>query len=360
LVFDVTAIGIGGIVATMLRVLGGTHSRSAKGGNMKLKTPRVAGALLASAFFSAAGAQAPADKFPTRPVRMIVPGSPATGMDNMGRVVARGLTELFKQQVIVDNRAGAGSLIGSGIVAGATPDGYTIGVASTSTIVAPLLQTKPPFHPVKDFANIALLSSITSVLVVAPEIPAKNLKEFIEYAKARPGKLNFASVGAGSAAHLTPEIFNRAAGIQAVHVPFKNVADVVSEMRSSRVHYLIFISPASLPMLQDGKLRALAVTSPKRFAALPDVPAVGEVGLRGAEAETMIGIIGPAALPKPLVARLHADIVSVLRRPETKAQFERFGGEPAAETSRDAYAAKWKAEHELFKKLLPEIGLKPQ
>jgi hypothetical protein len=204
LVFDVTAIGIGGIVATMLRVLGGTHSRSAKGGNMKLKTLRVAGALLASAFFSAAGAQAPADKFPTRPVRMIVPGSPATGMDNMGRVVARGLTELFKQQVIIDNRAGAGSLIGSGIVAGATPDGYTIGVASTSTIVAPLLQTKPPFHPVKDFVNIALLSSITSVLVVAPELPAKNLKEFIEYAKARPGKLNFASVGAGSAAHLTP------------------------------------------------------------------------------------------------------------------------------------------------------------
>lgn len=305
-------------------------------------------------------AQTPAGDYPTRPVRMIVPGSPATGMDNMGRVVARGLTEVFKQQVIVDNRAGAGSLVGSGIVAGATPDGYTIGVASTSTIVAPLLQSKPPFRPVEDFVNIALLSSITSVLVVAPEIPAKNVKEFIQYAKARPGKLNFASVGAGSAAHLTPEIFNRVAGIQAVHVPFKNVADVVSEMRSSRVHYLMFISPASLPMLQDGKLRALAVTSPKRYAGLPDVPTVGEVGLRGAEAETMIGIIGPAALPRHLVTRLHADIVSVLRRPDTKAQFERFGGEPAAETSRDAYAAKWKAEYELFRKLLPEIGLKPQ
>ena len=308
----------------------------------------------------AALAQTPAGDFPTRPVRMIVPGSPGTGMDNMGRVVALGLTEIFKQQVILDNRAGAGSLIGSAIVAGATPDGYTIGVASTSTIVAPLLQSRPPFRPVEDFVNIALLSSITSVLVVAPEIPAKNLKEFIEYAKARPGKLNFASIGAGSAAHLTPEIFNRAAGIQAVHVPFKNVADVVSEMRSSRVHYLMFISPASLPMLQDGKLRALAVTSPRRYAGLPDVPTVGEAGLRSAETETMIGIVGPAALPRPLVARLHADIVSVLRRPDTKTQFERFGGEPAAETSRDAYAAKWKAEYEVFRELLPQIGLKPQ
>ncbi|MDP2240863.1 MAG: tripartite tricarboxylate transporter substrate-binding protein [Burkholderiales bacterium] len=327
---------------------------------MKGTISLVAGALLASGLFSTAGAQAAAGDFPARPVRMIVPGSPATGMDNMGRVVARGLTELFKQQVIVDNRAGAGSLIGSGIVAGAAPDGYTIGVASTSTIVAPMLQAKPPFNPVKDFVNIALLSSITSVLVVAPEIPAKNLKEFIEYAKARPGKLNFASIGSGSAAHLTPEIFNRAAGIQAVHVPFKSVADVVSEMRSSRVHYLMFISPAALPMLQDGKLRALAVTSPRRYAGLPDVPTVGEAGLKGAETDTMIGIIGPVAMPRHLVARLHADIVSVLRQPDTKVQFERFGGAPAVETSRDAYAAKWKAEHELFSKLLPEIGLKPQ
>jgi tripartite-type tricarboxylate transporter receptor subunit TctC len=302
----------------------------------------------------------PAGEFPTHPVRMIVPASPATGMDNLGRVVAQGLTEIFKHQVIVDNRAGAGSLIGSAIIAGAAPDGYTIGLAATSTIVAPLLQARPPYRPLEDFVNIALLSSLTSVLVVSPEIPAKNLEEFIQYARARPGKLNFASIGAGSAAHLTPEIFNRAAGIQAVHVPFKTVADVASEMRSSRVHYLIFISPAALPMLQDGKLRALAVTSTKRYAGLPDVPTVGEAGLRGAEAESMIGIVGPAALPKHLVTRLHADIVSVLRRPETKTRFERFGGEPAVETSRDAYAAKWKAEYELFRKLLPEIGLIPQ
>lgn len=304
--------------------------------------------------------QVSAAEFPVRPVRMIVPGSPATGMDNLGRVVALGLADIYKQQVIVDNRAGAGSLIGSGIVAGAAPDGYTIGIASTSTIVAPLLQINPPFNPVKDFVNIALLASLTSVLVVAPEVPAKNLDEFIQYAKARPGQLNFASIGAGSGAHLTPEIFNRVTGIQAVHVPFKTIADIVTEIRSSRVHYLLIISPASLPMLQDGRLRALAVTSTKRYVGLPDVPTVGEAGLRGAEVETMIGTIGPAALPKLLVNRLHADILSVLRLPDTKVRYERFGTEPATETSRDTYAAKWKAEYELFRKLLPEIGLKPQ
>jgi tripartite-type tricarboxylate transporter receptor subunit TctC len=303
---------------------------------------------------------APAADYPTRPVRLIVPGSPATGMDNLGRVLAQGLTDIYKQQVIVDNRAGAGSLIGSALVAGAAPDGYTLGIASTSTAVAPLLQTKPPFHPVKDFVNIALLASITSVLVVAPDVPVKNLAEFIQYAKARPGQLNFASIGAGSAAHLTPEIFNRAAGIQAVHVPFKAVADIITEMRASRVHYLLFISPSALPMLQDGRLRALAVTSTKRYAGLPEVPTVGEAGLRGAEAETMIGLVAPAALPAPLVQRLYADVQTVLRLPDTKVRYERFGTEPAIDTTREVYAAKWRAEYELYRKLLPEIGLKAQ
>ena len=305
-------------------------------------------------------AQSPAGKFPSRPVRMIVPVSPGTGSDSIARVVARGLTEIFGQQVVVDNRAGAGSLIGSTIVASAAPDGHTIGVAATSTMVAPLLQARPPYRPVEDFINIALLTSITSVLVVAPEVPAKNIREFIQYAKARPGQLNFASIGAGSGAHLTPEIFNRAAGIRAVHVPFRNIADVVSAMRSSQVHYLMFIFPASLPMLQDGRLRALAVTGSMRHAGLPDVPAVGEAGLQGAESESMIGIVGPAALPRHLVTRLHMNIVSVLRQPDTKMQFGRFGSEPATETSIDAYAARWRAEYELFRKLLPEIGLKPQ
>jgi tripartite-type tricarboxylate transporter receptor subunit TctC len=315
--------------------------------------------VIAIGLFTAGHAAAQAG-FPVRPIRMVVPSSPATGMDNMGRVVARAMSEAVRQQVVVDNRAGAGSLIGSGIVATAAPDGYTIGIASTSTIVAPLLQSRPPYDPLKDFTPIALLSSITSVLVVAPGVPVRNAQEFIEYARARPGQLNFASIGSGSAAHLTPELFNRAAGIQAVHVPFKSVADLLTEMRASRVHYLMFISPASLPMLADGKLRAMAVTSPSRFTGLPDVPTVSEIGLRNPEVDTMIGVVGPPGMPAALVKRLHAEIVAVLKAPDTQAQFARYGGEPAADTTPEKFAAQWAAEYKRYRTLLPEIGLKPQ
>jgi tripartite-type tricarboxylate transporter receptor subunit TctC len=306
-------------------------------------------------------AQTPAaSSFPNRPVRLIVPASPGSGMDYLGRNISQTLSDMYKQQVIIDNRAGAGSLIGSGIVAGAAPDGYTIGVASTSTIVAPLLQIKPPYNAVKDFVPIVELSSMTSVVVVAPGVAAKNIQEFIALAKAKPGQFNFATLGAGSASHLTPEIFNRAAGIEAIHVPFKTVAEVYTEMLASRVHYLIWITPAALPLLRDGKLRALAVTSAQRYAGLPDAPSVKEVGLGNAVVETTIGIVGPAALPKNLIDRIHKDVVEVLRRPETKVSFERQGGNAAADVTQAAYAAKWKSEYELYRKLLPEIGLKPQ
>ena len=315
---------------------------------------------LAGFLCGAITAHAQTSTFPARPVRVIVPGSVGTGMDHMGRSLAQVLTEVYRQQVIIDNRAGAGSLIGTGIVAGAAPDGYTLGVASTSSIVAPLLQAKPPYDPLRDLVQIALLSSLTSVLVVAPGVPAKNVKEFIAYGKAKPGQLNFASIGAGSAAHLTPEIFNRAAGIDAVHVPFKSVADVFAAMVATQVHYLIWISPASLPMLKEGRLRALAVTSSKRYAGLPDVPTVAEAGLRNAEVETMIGIVGPVKLPKTMVNRLYSDIASAMRQPAVKEAFERQGGEPAIDVTQAAYVAKWQAEYELYRRLLPELGLKPQ
>jgi tripartite-type tricarboxylate transporter receptor subunit TctC len=317
--------------------------------------------LRAAAFALAlCAAAAVAQDYPGRPVRLIVPASPGTGMDFFGRTIGQALTDVYKQQVIADNRAGAGGLIGASIVAAATPDGYTLGMASTSTIISPLLQLKPPYRPINDFTPVALLASITSVLVVAPGVQAKTVQEFIALAKARPGQFNFASIGSGTAAHLTAEIFNRAAGIDAVHVPFKIVADIYTEMLASRVHYLIFVSPASIPMLRDGKLRALAVTSAKRNAALPDTPGVVEAGLPDAEVDTLFGIIGPAALPKAIVARLHSDIVKILQRPETRERFNRQGGEPAADTTPEDYARQLRAEYERYRKLLPAIGLKPQ
>jgi tripartite-type tricarboxylate transporter receptor subunit TctC len=297
-----------------------------------------------------------AQEYPGRPVRLIVPASPGTGMDFFGRTIGQALSDLYKQQVIADNRAGAGGLIGATTIAAATPDGYTLGMASTSTIISPLLQLNPPYRPIADFTPVALLASITSVLVVAPGVQAKTVQEFIALAKSRPGQFNFASIGSGTAAHLTAEIFNRAAGIDAVHVPFKIVADIYTEMLASRVHYLIFVSPASIPMLRDGKLRALAVTSAKRNAALPDTPSVVEAGLPDAEVDTLFGIIGPAGLPKAIIAKLHADIGRILQRPETRERFNRQGGEPAVDTTSAEYARQLHAEYERYRKLLPAIG----
>jgi tripartite-type tricarboxylate transporter receptor subunit TctC len=303
---------------------------------------------------------AAAQPYPTKPIHLIVPASPGTGLDYLGRNVALALSEIYKQQVICDNRAGAGSLIGSGLIVSAVPDGYTIGVISTSTIVAPLLQAKQPYRPIEDFAPIALLASITSVLAVAPGIPAKNAQEFVALARSKPGQFNFASIGAGSASHLSVEIFNRAAGIDAVHVPFKTIADSYTEMLSGRVHYFVYVAPAAVPLTRDGKLRALAVTSAKRSASMPNVPTVVEVGLPGAVVDTMIGVVGPAAMSKPVVSKLSADIVSVLRRPETKESFERQGAEPTVDTTPESYAVRLKAEYERYRTLIREIGLKPQ
>ncbi len=303
---------------------------------------------------------AAADTYPARPIRMIIPASPGSGSDYFGRTVAQALSEMYKQQVIADNRAGAGGLIGATLIATSTPDGYNIGVASSSLVVAPLFQIKPPYRPIEDFAPIALMSSITSVLAVAPGVPARTVKEFVALVKSKPGQFNYASIGAGTAAHLSAEIFNRAAALDVVHVPFKTVADSYTELFASRVHYVVYVAPAAMPGVREGKLRALAVTGAKRFAQLPDVPTMAEAGLPGAEVETLFGLVAPAATPRSAIAKLSADIVSILRRPDTRERFERQGGEPAVDTTPASYAKLLRAEYDRYRKLIPEIGIKPQ
>ena len=301
-----------------------------------------------------------AQSYPVHPIRMIIPASPGSGSDYFGRTVAQSLTDLYRQQVIADNRAGAGGLIGASLIASATPDGYTIGIASSSLIVSPLLQKTPPYRSIEDFAPVALMASITSVLAVAPAEPATTAKEFVALVKSRPGQFNYASIGAGTAAHLSAEIFNRAAGLEAVHVPFKTIADSYTEMYANRVHYFVYVAPAAMPGIRDGRLRALAVTSAKRFAALPDVPTMAEAGLPSAQVDTLFGIVAPAKTPTAIIAKLHADIVTILRQPDTRERFERQGGEPAVDTTPESYAKLLRAEYDRYRRLIPEIGLKPQ
>ena len=227
-------------------------------------------------------------------------------------------------------------------------------------MVVPLLYTPQPYNPLTDFQPIAMLASIPSVVMISSTLPMKTLQEFITYAKARPGQLNFASVGLGTAAHLSAEIFSKAAGIQGVHVPFKNVADAWTEMFAGRLHYVVFVGPAVAPFLKESRVRALAVTTKTRAAGFPDVPTVVEAGLPDALVETPFGIAAPAKLPRAVLNKLHGDIVTILKRPETAERFARQGGVPLVDTTPESFGAVIKVEYALYRKLLPEIGLKPQ
>lgn len=291
---------------------------------------------------------------------MIVASSAGTGADIFARIVAQGLTDLYKEQVVVENRTGAGGLIGGVLAANATPDGHSLFMASTSTYVSPLMQLKPSYQPTQDFTAVAQVAAITSVVLVNAGMPVKSVKELVALAKARPGALNYGSVGAGTAGHLSAEIFKRAASIDVVHVPFKAVADMYTEVASGRVHFIVFVLPSSLGFLKDGRVRGLAVTSHTRSFALPDMPTVAEAGLPGAESETLYGFLAPSKTPRAMVNKLGVDIVSVLRKPDTRDRFEKLGAQPTADTSPDAFEKYVRHEYENFRKLIPEIGLKPQ
>jgi tripartite-type tricarboxylate transporter receptor subunit TctC len=219
---------------------------------------------------------------------------------------------------------------------------------------------RAPYDVRTTFIPIVQLTTQPYVLVVNPSLPVKSVKELVALAKAKPGALNYGSVGAGTAAHLSTEIFKRAAGIDVVHVPFKAVADMYTETASGRVHMLVFVVTSSLGFLKDGRVRGLAVTSPTRSFTLPDLPTVAEAGLPGAESETMYGFLAPSKTPRVMVGKLGADIVIVLKKPDTKDRFEKIGAQPTINTSPDAFEKYVRREYDNFRKLIPEIGLTPQ
>jgi tripartite-type tricarboxylate transporter receptor subunit TctC len=297
--------------------------------------------------------------YPSKPIRILVTTPAGSGADFFARTLAQGLSDTYKGVApLVENRPGAGGIIGAREVANAAADGYTLGVASTAHVVAPLLQANPPYRPLADFTPIAQLTALPFILVVAPTVPSKSLSEFVSLLKANPKKYNFGSLGNGTAAHLGAEIFNSAANVDVVHVPFKSASDLFTALIAGEVHYAALFVPTA-GVMRSGKARVLAVTGKTRNPALPDVPTVSEQGLPGAETEAMMGIVGPAGLSPEVVKKLHEDIVAVLRKPETREKFALQSGEPTPEVSAQEYAAKLKAELDLYQRLLPRIGLKP-
>jgi tripartite-type tricarboxylate transporter receptor subunit TctC len=298
--------------------------------------------------------------YPHKPIRMVVPFSPGTTSDFLARTLGLRLADAYKVQVVIDNRAGAGGLMGSTIVSTAVPDGYTIAPIGPPHIVGPLLQAKQPYRPLEDVTPIAEVATTPNALVASPTLPVKNVHEFLALARAKPGQFNFASGGVGSSAHLGAEIFNRASGIRAVHVPFKATSESYAAIVAGQVHYYVYVLPTVIGLMRGGKLHALAVTSDKRSSALPDVPSVVEAGIPGARYETWFGIVAPAGTPQRIIAQLNGDIAKQLRDPEVRTKFVQQGAEPAVDTTPDAFGRRLKNEYARFHKLVKELDLKPE
>lgn len=301
-----------------------------------------------------------AQKFPERPIRMIVPLPPGSASDFLARTVGAQLSERYGQQVVVDNRPGAGGLIGSSLLAKATGDGYTCAMVAPPHTVGALLQKNPPYHPLKDFTPVIEVASIPNILAVAPNLPAKNVRELVALLKSDPAKYNYASLGIGTLAHIAGEIFNQAAGVRTTHVPFKVVPDAFGEVASGRVHYLVFTVPTISPVIRDGRLRPLAVTSATRSPAFPNIPSIVEEGLPAAQSDGWFGLLGPAGVPKRIVTQLAADVKGVITQPRIRELFAKQGAVAATDSGAEAYAKLMKDEYARYVKLIRDVGLKPQ
>lgn len=295
-------------------------------------------------------------QYPTKPIRLIVPFPPGGTTDVVARVIAQKLTENWSQQVVVDNRPGAGGIIGTELAAKAPADGYTLLLGSITThAVNPSLYKKLPFDPLRDFAPVSLAVSTPQVLVVHPSVAAKSVKELIALAKAKPGQLNYASAGTGTSPHLTFELFKSMAGVDLVHVPYKGTGPAITDLIGGQVQTMITGVVALYPHIKAGKLRALGATSAKRVAALPDVPTIAESGVPGFDVASWFGVFAPAGTPKPIVARLNAEIVKILAVPELRRKLAGQGADPATNTP-EQFAAYVKSELARWSKVVKDTG----
>jgi len=301
-----------------------------------------------------------AQAYPTKPVRLIVPFPPGGSTDIVARIVAQKLGERIGQPLVVENRGGAGGTIGTEAVAKATPDGYILGFASTSThAVAPAVYTKLGYDPVRDFAPISLVAVTPYLLVVSPKVDVKSLKEFVAYVKARPGKLNYASAGTGSTTHLAMEMLKSAAGLFIVHIPYNGNGPAGTAVIAGDVEFLFGSLPAVLPHAKSGRVRPLAVGTPKRSPSLPDVPTVAESGFAGFDASLWLAIMAPAGTPGPVVDRLHKEIVAVVRSPDAAEALSKAGAEPVTSTPAEL-ASMVKDGVQKYAKAVKQAGVKPE
>src|SRR5690242_3998579 len=319
---------------------------------------------LAAAFFCAlttilvAGGACVAADYPARTVTLVVPYPPGGGVDAMARVVAAKLSDALHQQFIVDNRAGAGGTIGTRAVAQAAPDGYTLLLGHTGTIsINPSLYAHAGYDPRKDFAPIGLVASMPVALLAHPSFPAKSIAEFIALAKAQPGKLNLGTSALGTGGYMCAELFKSEASVDVAIIPYKGTAPVMNDLLGGHVPIAFGVLPPALGNIQAGKLRAIAVTSRKRFSLLPDVPTFDESGLPGFEAVLHYGLLAPAGTPNDVVDKLSSELRKLVDTPEVRKQIHNEGGDPLTSTPAE-YAADIDQEERKWGGLVKKLGLK--
>jgi tripartite-type tricarboxylate transporter receptor subunit TctC len=312
--------------------------------------------LIAVFGWAVSGLSLSAETYPSKPIRMVVPYSPGGNTDVFARLIAQRLTLAWGQQVIVDNRAGGNTLIGTELVARSAPDGYTIMLTTLTFTVSPSLYKQLPYDTLKDFTPITLAVMLPNVLVVHPSVPAKSLKELIQYAKANPGKLNYASTGSGSSPHLSMELLKTMADINLVNIPYKGGGPAMADLMGGQISSQFIGLSVAIPHIKSGKLRALAVTSAKRSSVAPDIPAVAET-LPGYELDTWFGVLGPGGMPVPLAQRLQEEIARILHSTDFKEHLVSLGAEPVGSTPRQ-FAAHIKVEIAKYAQIVKTAGIK--
>ena len=318
-----------------------------------MNTLKTTGAVMALSFLALA-AQA---QYPAKPIHIVVPSAPGDGSDLTARLIADPLSIVLSQPVIVDNKLGAGGVVGTEFAARQPADGYTLIMANAgSHAINAALYSKLSYDPAKDFTPIALVAVSPNMMSVNPSLPVRNIAEFIAYAKAHPGEINFASGGNGSSAHLSAELLNSMAGIKMNHIPYKGSTPALTDLIGGQVQVMIGNLPPMLPHVKAGKLRALAVTTAKRYSGLPDVPTIAEsAGLAGFETVAWFGLFAPAGTPREIVQRLNREVNAIISRPEIRDKLLGIGMEPMPGTAEE-YGARQAADIAKWKKVVAASG----
>ena len=314
-------------------------------------------ALLAACALAAGVAQS-ADRYPDRPIHFVVPYPAGGPLDTVARLTAQKVAADLGQPIVVENRPGAGGNIGAEYVARAAPDGYTLLLGAVAThAINPTLYAHIPYDAQRDFEPVTQLASTPNVLIVNPSLPVHNVREFVAYAKAHPGTLNFGSGSTGSAGHLAGELFKRMAGIDMTHVPYKGAAPAMTDLIAGQVQLMFDNLASALTQIKAGKVRALAVTTAKRTPLAPDLPTIAESGLPGFDINTWFGLFVPAKTPQPIVLRLHDEFVKALNAPDVREKMLALGAEPVGNTPAQ-FAAYIRSESEKYAKVIQASGAK--